>query len=93
MKNYQQLGYAVAVQAIKDFFEGTDKQKKAIIKQLRSPWMNFITNELAWRLAEELETNPKEVRRRFKKAWAEELEKQNENTFYMDLRMEQQEQM
>ena len=78
-KNYKQLGYAVAVQALKDFFNGTDKQKQAIIKQLKSKWMNFITNNLAWRLAQELETHPKEVYRRFNKAWAEELAREEAN--------------
>ena len=81
-KNYQQLGYAVAVQALKDFFAGTeegveiviDKDRKKILKKLKSPWMNFISNNLAWRLAEELTKNPEEVRRRFKKACAEETE-------------------
>jgi hypothetical protein len=71
IKNYKQLGCAVVLQALKDFFDGTDKQKKAIIKQLKSEWMNFISDNLAWRLAEELEKNPKEVKRRFKKALTE----------------------
>ncbi len=70
--NYQQLGYAVAIQALKDFFNGTDKQQKVIIKQLKSEWMNFITDNLAWRLAEELLKNPAEVKRRFKNAIKEE---------------------
>lgn len=74
-KNYQQLGYAAVIQALKDFFAGTDKQKQAIIKQLKSPWLNFISNNLAWRLAEELEKNPKEVKRRFRKAIREEATK------------------
>ena len=72
-ENYKQLGYAVAVQAITDFFNETPVGKSIILKQLKSKWMNYLTNDLAWRLAEELEKNPKEVKRRFRKAWAEEL--------------------
>ena len=72
IKNYQQLGYAVALQALRDYFNSTPVGKNVIIKQLKSPWMNFITNNLAWRLAEELVKNPAEVKRRFKKAIKEE---------------------
>lgn len=76
--NYKQLGYAVAIQALKDYFNATPVGKNVIIKQLKGKWMNLLTDNLAWRLAEELEKNPKEVKRRFRKAWAEEIKKEEE---------------
>ena len=73
-ENYQQLGYAVAVQAIRDFFNGSKKNKDAVIKDLKSPWMDLLTNGLSLHLAKELETNPKQVLRRFNKALAKQRE-------------------
>ena len=65
-KNYRNLACATLLQAIKDFFRGTESQKKAIIKDLRSDWMDYLTNGLSIELAKELETNPDEVRKRYK---------------------------
>ena len=73
-KNYEQLGKAVAVQATKDFAKGSAKNKNAVIKDLKSSWMEFITDGMSIHLAKALETNPKEVIKRFNKALAKEME-------------------
>lgn len=74
---YKQLGYAVAIQALKDFFYTTEENKKVIIKDLKSKWMDWLTGGLSVQLAEKLETEPKEVKKRFKKALAKEEENES----------------
>ena len=69
--NYRQLACAIAIQAAKDChsIDGviTSPQKRAaIIKTLRSDYMNFITNGLSSMLADELKRDYKEVVRRIK---------------------------
>ena len=67
MDGYQRLGYAIAFQALKDYFGGSTAQKNVIMKDLRSPWMEWITNGLSVQLADRLKSDPKGVERRFKK--------------------------
>jgi hypothetical protein len=71
--NYKQLGYAIALQAIRDFFKTNSERSKAkIIKDLKSPYMDLLTNGLSIILAEKLETNPAEIEARIKKQESEE---------------------
>lgn len=61
-ENYRQLGFAVALQAAKDFFKtGSKKKRMGILEDLKSSWMDFITDGLSVKLAEKIETNPTEV--------------------------------
>ena len=72
-KNYEQLGYAIAYQATKDFFRTkSEKTKAKILKDLKSPYMDLLTNGLSAILAEKLETNPDEVKARIKRQEKEE---------------------
>ena len=96
--NYRQLGAAITYQAIRDFITANHNHKKqaTIIKHLKSPWMDFISDGLSTILAEKLERNPKEICDRVKKFDREEnlsRTKSLNNSFYADLLMEQQEQM
>lgn len=71
--NYRQLGYAIAVQAMYDYFNPRFKdQQKQILNDLRGEWLNDITNDMSSKLATLLETNPKLVRSRIKKMKQEE---------------------
>ena len=70
--NYQQLGYAIALQAAKDFFEASEKGKAKIIKDLRTPRMQLFSNDLSLILAEKLENNPAEIEANLK--WQEKEE-------------------
>lgn len=96
---YRELGAVITYQAIRDFIACRKEPAKraAIIKQLKSPYMDLISNGLAPILAEKLETNPREVCNRVKQIDKEDtklLKRQKPNdTFYDDLLMEQQEQM
>ena len=65
-ENYRNLACATLLQAIKDFFRGTESQKKAILKDLRSDWMDWFTQGLSLELEKELKTNPEQVRARYK---------------------------
>ena len=67
IENYKQLGYAVLGQAIKDFFNGSVPQQQKIIKDLKSPWMDWLTNGLSIVAAKQLKENPGKIRRKLKK--------------------------
>jgi hypothetical protein len=69
-QNYKHLGCAVTIRAMVDFFKEDDRQnegaKKKILKELRSDWVDWLSFGLSTKLANELETNPEEVRKRCK---------------------------
>ena len=68
----RQLAAAVTLQAVKDFFHSSTGKKKIILKDLRSPWMQLLTNGTSKNVADELEKNPEEIRERFRRHSAEE---------------------
>lgn len=75
--NYKQLGCAIAIQAAKDCEsidgkETSPQKRAAIIKQLRSPYMDFITSGIAPMLADALKRNHKVVVARIKNMESEE---------------------
>lgn len=67
------LACAITMQAVRDYFhaDGQPKKQKAIIKDLRSEWMDFITNGTSIVVADQLELHPDEIRER--------LRRQNDN--------------
>ena len=67
-QNYRNLCFAIANQAVRDYFSTTDAQKKAILKDLRGDWMQFLTDGTSEHMAEQIERNPKEIKKRMKKA-------------------------
>jgi hypothetical protein len=77
--NYKELGYAIAIQAAKDCEkidgkETSPQKRSAIIKSLRSEYMNFITGGMASMLADALRKDWKAVVRRIKNMEEEELQ-------------------
>lgn len=60
------LACAITLQAVKDYLkEGkTDAKRQAILKELRSPYMQLITDGTSVTVAEQLEKNPKEIAER-----------------------------
>ena len=93
-ERYRELGATITYQAIRDFIACRKEPAKqaTIIKQLKTPYMDLISNGLAPILAEKLETHPREVCNRVKQIDHEEAKRQRKQ-FYDDLLMEQQEQM
>ena len=67
--NVRNLACAITMQAVKDYFESgvTPKKKQTILRELRAPWMDFITKGLSVVVAEQLEKHPKEIKARIKK--------------------------
>lgn len=61
------LTSAITLQAVKDYFHSTDGGKKFILKELRSPWMQMLTDGQSEVIAEQLEKHPEEIRERLRK--------------------------
>lgn len=74
-ENYQQLGFAILKQAVKDYFTESPKEKRKILKDLQGDWMDWITNGLSKIAAKALKENPYEIRRKLRKC--EEMEETN----------------
>ena len=59
----RELTCAITMQAVKDYFnpKTTPEKQKVILKELRSKWMDFITNGTSIIVAEQLELHPEEI--------------------------------
>lgn len=64
MEVIKNLGAAVLIQAVKDYFEETAPKQRVIIRDLKSDWLNFLTDGMSTFVAEKLKSNPEEIRRR-----------------------------
>lgn len=58
---------AITLQAVRDYFQSTDGGKKVILKELRSPWMQMLTDGQSEVVAEQLEKHPKEIEARIRR--------------------------
>jgi hypothetical protein len=66
-QNIRNLACAITLQAVRDYFDTTSSKKKAtILKDLRSSWMNAITNGTSVIVAEQLELHPEEIAARLR---------------------------
>ena len=65
----RELACAITMQAVRDYFavNATEKKRKEILKDLRSKWMDFITDGLSITVANQLEKNPEEIRERLQR--------------------------
>lgn len=63
----RELACAITLQAVKDYFDSPETGKQAILKELRSKYMEFITNGTSGIVAEQLELHPEEIRERLQK--------------------------
>jgi hypothetical protein len=63
----RELACAITMQAVRDYFDCPESGKKAILKELRSKYMEFITNGTSVIVAEQLELHPEEIRTRLQK--------------------------
>ena len=59
-----QLAAAVMLQAVKDYVEATKSGKIMILHDLRSGWMQTLSNGQSLIIAEQLEKHPDEIKRR-----------------------------
>jgi hypothetical protein len=66
-RGFRQLACAITYQAVKDYCGATVHGRRAILKDLRSSWMDFITNGTSLTVADELEKHPTEIEARMRK--------------------------
>ena len=66
-RNVRQLSAAVIMQAVRDYLRTSTANKIAILKDLRSDWMCFLSNDMSKVVAEQLEKNPKEIAERLRR--------------------------
>ena len=66
--NIKSLTSAIILQAVRDYLsvKASPKKQEEILKDLRSPYMDFITNGQAALVAEQLERHPKEIAERLR---------------------------
>lgn len=55
---------AIIMQAVRDYLRSASKKKALILKDLRSPYMDMISNGMSVIVAEQLELHPEEIRAR-----------------------------
>ena len=65
--NYKQLGYAIVLQAAKDYLSTRDQStKNKILRELRNNYMILISGGVSPILADKLQSEPKQVRSRIR---------------------------
>lgn len=58
---------AIMLQAVKDYFKSSPKGQTQILKDLRSTWMDYITDGTSVLVAEQLELHPQAIAERLGK--------------------------
>jgi hypothetical protein len=66
MHQIRSLAAATVMQAVQDYFQAPNEQKQ-ILRDLRSEWMQYLSNGISLTVAEQLERNPKQIRARLRK--------------------------
>lgn len=67
MSEYKNLLAAIMLQAAKDYVDGTEAEKKQILRDLRSKYMRSLTDDQSAIIAEQLELHPTEIAERLNK--------------------------
>ena len=65
--NIRELACAIVMQAVRDYFRSSTAKKAIILADLRSSYMDTLTNGLSIVVAEQLELHPEEIRQRMYK--------------------------
>ena len=66
-ESIRRLAAAVTMQAVRDFFRANEKGRKQILKDLRSDWMDMLTDGTSVNVAEQLEKHPEEIAERMRR--------------------------
>ena len=61
------LACAIIMQAVRDYLRSASGKKELILKDLRSPYMDMLSNGMSVVVAEQLEKHPEEIRARLRK--------------------------
>lgn len=76
---YRQLGYAIVMQAVKDYLKASDDENKnAVLKDLQGEWLNSLTDGTARIVAERLLVDAEGIKERIFKAESEETKESEE---------------
>ena len=67
-KSIRSIAAAVLMQAVRDYVKATENKKKAILKDLRSSWLDFLSDGFSLTVATQLEKNPVEIAARLQRA-------------------------
>lgn len=67
IQGIKELGARTCLEAAREYCATTPAKKRAIIKDLKGEWMDFLTNGLSKTVADELLRNEKEIAVRLKK--------------------------
>ena len=66
-KNYRQLAFAILLQAVTDYCKTTSESTKfKILQDLRTEYMDSLTDGMSIVVADQLEQNPKEIAARLR---------------------------
>lgn len=65
--NIRNLACAILMQAAKDYLYTTPEKQAVILKDLRSPYMDLLTNGTSIAVADQLELHPEEIRERLRR--------------------------
>jgi hypothetical protein len=68
----KRLASAIIMQAVRDFFKGNKGERKVILRDLCSSYMDLITDGMSVVVAEKLAKNPKSIRAKLRKYDTEE---------------------
>jgi hypothetical protein len=63
---------AIIMRAVRDYLQSASKKKALILKDLRSPYMDMLSNGTSVAVADQLEKHPEEIRARLNKMPEEE---------------------
>lgn len=63
----RELVCAITMQAVKDYVSGDKAQKRAVLHDLRSPYMEQLTNGMSSTVALQLELHPDAIAERMRK--------------------------
>ena len=67
-KSIRSIAAAVLMQAVRDYVKATESKRNAILKDLRSKWMDFLSDGFSLTVANELEKHPAEIAARLQRA-------------------------
>ena len=67
MRGIKSLASETLLRAAKDYCDVGEEERKVIIEDLNGKWLNYLSNGMSKKVAEELIKNEPEIRARLKK--------------------------
>lgn len=70
-KGIKALGTAVILQSVRDYMVASPQKQKVIIKDLKSEWVDFLTDGMSVVAAEQLQKNPEKISAKCRLGWGD----------------------